>query len=79
MKIGTKDKDIKREDLLVKAGQMVKVVYNIDDHACFGIGWFFAMDETSVRLKVTSTKFETYESIEIDIKDVVDITDYTRD
>ena len=69
-----------RNDLLKKAGRMVLIQYTgVDDELCFAIGWFYAMDETEVYLKVTSTKFETYENIKIDIEQVTKIEDYRHD
>ncbi len=45
---------------------------------CFAIGWFYAMDEETVKLKVTSTAFETYENILIPIKAIKKMEDYQR-
>ena len=65
-----------REDLLKKAGKMVIVYYHKDEHICFAIGWFYAMDRNEVKLKVTSTRFETYESIAIELDYIDKIEDY---
>lgn len=66
-----------RIELLKKAGHMVNITYNgAEDKACFGIGWFFAMDDEFVRLKVTSTRNETYDAMEIEIESITGISDY---
>ena len=70
---------MQREELLKKAGKMVMVYYHSDNQKCFAIGWFYAMNPGFVRLKVTSTRFETYESIEIDLADIDKIEDYQHD
>lgn len=54
---------IERSELLKHAGEMIIVWH--DDMDCFIIGWFFACDEAYIHLKITSTKFETYESREV--------------
>ena len=69
-----------REELLKKAGNMVLVLYSgFENQSCFAIGWFYAMNEEAVKLKVTSTAFETYENITIPIPSIVKIEDYRRD
>lgn len=66
-----------REDLLKKAGKMVIVYYHNESNLdCFAIGWFYAMDSCEVKLKVTSTRFETYESIGIEIDQIDKIEGY---
>ena len=65
-----------RESLLEKRGKMVTVVYQCEDQLCFVIGWFFALGPTEARFKVTSTRFETYESIDIPVVDIKTIEDY---
>lgn len=71
---------LERTELFKKAGNMVKVDYRgTDNKVCFAIGWFFAMDDDLVRLKVTSTRNETYEAMEIEIDTVTGITDYHID
>lgn len=65
---------MKREELLKHAGQMVIVHYH--DSSCFIIGWFFAMDLGNIHLKITSTKFETYESRSVALEDVNSIEQY---
>ncbi|MFW9991980.1 MAG: hypothetical protein ACFFD4_07950 [Candidatus Odinarchaeota archaeon] len=68
---------VDRDALLKKAGKMITVTYKgLEDQPCFGIGWFFAMDEDSVRLKVTSTRNETYEAMEIEIDRITGFSDY---
>lgn len=75
-----KEKLFDRNELFKKAGNMVKVDYRgTDGKVCFAIGWFFAMDDELVRLKVTSTRNETYEAMEIEIDTVTGITDYHVD
>ena len=69
-----------RSELLKKAGNMVVCHYSgAKNEECFAIGWFYAMNEACIRLKVTSTKYETYESITIDIESVIKMEDYQRD
>lgn len=69
-----------RDELLKKAGNMVLVLYSgFENQSCFAIGWFYAMNEEAVKLKVTSTAYETYENITIDIKSIVKVEDYRRD
>lgn len=68
-----------RQEILKKAGKMVCVYYNTDGKACFAIGWFYALSPVEVRLKVTSTKYETYENIPIEITDIDKIEDYDFD
>lgn len=64
---------MKREELLKHAGKMVLVYYGGGDY--FIIGWFFCLD-THLHLKITSTKFETYESRTVDAASVTDIQEY---
>ena len=76
----TEKNQMQRDLLLKKAGHMVIVYYlGVDEEDCFAIGWFYAMDETELFLKVTSTKFETYENIKIEIDRVSKIDDYRHD
>lgn len=64
---------MKREELLKHAGEMVIIHYGDD---CFVIGWFFAMDVNDIHLKITSTKFETYESRSVFIDVIKSIQKY---
>lgn len=64
---------MKRDELLNHAGKMVIVHYGSE---CFVIGWFFALDELSVHLKITSTKFETYDSRTVGIDEITAIQEY---
>lgn len=69
-----------REELMKKAGKMVTVYYHTTSkEQCFAIGWFYAMDVDTIKLKVTSTRFETYESIELELLLVDKIEDYLID
>ena len=68
-----------RNELMKKAGTMVKINYTSDSKDCFAIGWFYAMDPVTIKLKVTSTKYETYENILIDITDISGIETYDID
>lgn len=65
---------MKREELLKHAGKMVIVHYLAGE--CFVIGWFFAMDQLSVQLKITSTRFESYESKSVGIDEIDSIQEY---
>ncbi len=66
-----------RNELMKKAGKMVTVYYHSSENEkCFAIGWFYALDINSVKLKVTSTRNETYESIQMPIEQVDKIEDY---
>ena len=68
-----------RNELLKKAGSMVIAYYNgFENQDCFAIGWFYAMNEEAIKLKVTSTAYETYENITIPIKNIVKMEDYQR-
>lgn len=78
--IAEKPVPLERTGLLKQAGKMVTVNYQgLNDEPCFGIGWFFAMDEETVKLKVTSTRNETYEAIEIEITRITAISGYHLD
>ena len=69
-----------RNELVKKAGKMVTIYYHsANAEKCFAIGWFYALDVESLKLKVTSTRFETYESIEIPLDQVDSIEDYQHD
>lgn len=66
-----------RNELLKKAGKMVTIYYHSQaGYKCFAIGWFYALDTEEVKLKVTSTRNETYESIQIQLELVDSIEDY---
>lgn len=69
---------ITRMDIIQKRGQMVTVLYTDEERIlpCFAIGWFFQLTIDTVRLKVTSTRFETYESLDILIDLVYGIEEY---
>ncbi len=65
---------IDRKEVLKKAGEIVLVRYQGANKAeCFVIGWLFNMDEDSIRLKITSTRFESYESAEVPINLIISI------
>lgn len=69
-----------RKELLKKAGKMVTIYHHSQaGHECFAIGWFYCLDIDSLKLKVTSTKYETYENIEIALDLVDKIEDYQHD
>lgn len=71
---------MERKELIKKAGKMVTIFYHTQTKQdCFAIGWFYSMDVDTIKLKVTSTRFETYESIEIDLDSVDKIEDYSID
>ncbi len=66
-----------REDIVKKAGKMIIVYHHSQaGDKCFAIGWFYALEVDLLKLKVTSTRFETYDSIEIDFNLVDRIEDY---
>jgi hypothetical protein len=65
-----------RNDLLKQAGSMVIIYYSQDNMECFAIGWFYAMDILAIKLKVTSTKYETFENITIDLSEITKIETY---
>lgn len=67
---------ITREVLMKKRGHMVSVLYLENSFPCFAIGWFFQLTQTTARLKITSTRFENYESLEIPVDDIYALEDY---
>ena len=67
---------MKRSELLKKAGKMVTIYYHSEEKKCFAIGWFYALNTETVKLKVTSTRNETYESIELPFDQIEKIEDY---
>lgn len=75
--LGEPRKMIDRKELLKHAGDMIIVRY--DGHGadknkvCFVIGWFFSLTEDAMHLKITSTRFETYEAREIPLEQVIGI------
>jgi len=73
-------RNMNRSELLKKAGNMVLCHYaGVKNEECFAIGWFYAMNEDSIKLKVTSTAFETYENITIEVESIIKMEDYRRD
>lgn len=65
---------MKREDLLKRAGDIVLVQYaGAKKEDCFVIGWLYLMDEDSIHLKITSTRFESYESVSVLIDHIVSV------
>lgn len=71
---------MKRNELMKKAGSMVIAYYTgFESQECFAIGWFYAMNEEAIKLKVTSTAFETYENITIPITSINKMEAYQRD
>lgn len=65
---------ISRKDLMKHAGELVKVEFSgHTEQENFAIGWFFALIDGVLRLKVTSTKYESYESITIESDKVTQI------
>ena len=71
-----KEKKIKRDDLIKRRGHMVTILYRENGSDCFAIGWFFQLTLDMARLKVTSTRFETYESLDIPIDQITKIEEY---
>lgn len=67
---------ITRELLLRKRGNMVSVLYLENGFSCFAIGWFFQLTQNAARLKITSTRFENYESLDIAVDDIYAVEDY---
>lgn len=66
-----------RADIMKRAGEIVKVEFKgSDNQENFLIGWFYGLIDDTVRLKVTSTKHESYESINIPVDRVTDISNY---
>jgi hypothetical protein len=61
---------MKRAELLKCAGETVKVLYVDNDKDCFVIGWFYALSAELVHLKITSTRFETYENITVPVESI---------
>lgn len=62
---------IDRKELLKRAGDIVLVQYSGAKKAdCFIIGWLYLMDEDSIHLKITSTRFESYESVSVPIANI---------
>ena len=72
----TQDKRVKREELIKRRGHMVTILYKENGAECFAIGWFFQLTIDMARLKVTSTRFETYESLDIAIDQIYKIEEY---
>ena len=71
---------ISRKDLIAKKGEVVEISYNgLNDKECFGIGWFFQLTEQSARLKVTSTKGDSYECMNIDVDRITAISAFQID
>lgn len=71
---------MKRNELMKKAGSMIIAYYTgFENQECFAIGWFYAMNEEEIKLKVTSTAFETYENITVSIPSITKMEDYRRD
>ena len=69
-----------RADIMKRAGEIVKVEFKgSGDSECFLIGWFYGLIDDTIRLKVTSTKHESYESINIPVDRVTDISQYHID
>lgn len=68
---------MKREELLKHAGDMVIVHHEghgVDKNKeCFVIGWFFSLTEDAIHLKITSTRFENYESREVPLEKVIKV------
>lgn len=64
-----------RETLIKKRGRMVTVLYQCEEQLCFVVGWFFALNVALARFKVTSTRFDNYESVDIPVTDIVSIED----
>ena len=67
---------MERTELINHAGNIVMVKYLEEEKACFVIGWFFALNVDSIRLKITSTKHLTYESVEVPIDLITEIQPY---
>lgn len=67
---------ITRELLLKKRGHMVSVLYLENGYQCFAIGWFFQLTQVTARLKITSTRYENYESLDIPVEDIYALEDY---
>jgi hypothetical protein len=61
---------IERQELLKCAGDTVKVLYVADKKDCFVIGWFYALSADLVHLKITSTRFETYENMTVPVESI---------
>lgn len=68
---------IDRKNLIKKRGEIVDVSYlGADNKECFCIGFFFNLNETHARLKITSTYRDTYECIEIPVEKILEIKNY---
>ena len=67
---------VTRENLIKKRGHMVDCLYIENGLTCFAIGWFFQLTQNTVRLKVTSTRFENYESLDIPVDTIFQMGDY---
>ena len=65
-----------RKDIIKKAGTMVIVHYLEENTECFAIGWLYAMEINTIKLKVTSTKYETFENILVDLSTISKIDTY---
>lgn len=67
---GLREKMQDRKELLKKAGNVVLVIYKKD---CFVIGWFYSMTEDAIHLKITSTRFESYESRSVPLEEIISV------
>lgn len=68
---------LNRKELIKKRGEIVDITYlGIDDKECFCIGFFFNLNETHARLKITSTYRDTYECVDIPVEKIQEIKSY---
>ena len=72
----TNEKKKIRDELMKRRGQMATILYKENGAECFAIGWFFQLTLDHARLKVTSTRFETYESLDIAIDQISKIEEF---
>ena len=71
---------VSRKELIKKKGEVVEITYTgLNDKECFGIGWFFQLTEESARLKVTSTKGDSYECMNIIVDKITAISSFDID
>lgn len=75
-KIPEMSQPITRDLLIKKRGNMISVLYLEDGYTCFAIGWFFQLTQHMARLKITSTRFENYESLDIPVGEIFSVEDY---
>lgn len=68
-----------RDRLLKLLGDSVKLIYMHDEIKCGIIGWLFRVNMENIRLKMTSTRNESYSTEDIAIDKIVSVSIYDWD